>query len=141
VQHERFQLRAQGNRLRAVPLTAPRGAILDRNGLVIAENVPGYSVKLFASSRDSLSALLTQFQRIVPIDSFQIEEVLQRYRASPFQPALVLGDASFQVVAQLEEHRSALPGLVIQAEPKRQYPDSSAVAHVVGYVGEVTESD
>ncbi|MEP7325644.1 MAG: hypothetical protein ABI836_06840, partial [Gemmatimonadota bacterium] len=50
VQHERFQLRAQGNRLRAVPLTAPRGAILDRNGRVIAENVPGYSVKLFASS-------------------------------------------------------------------------------------------
>lgn len=141
VQHERFQLRAQGNRLRAVPLTAPRGAILDRNGRVIAENVPGYSVKLFASSRDSLSALLQEFQRIVPIDSFQIAEVMARYRDSPFQPALVLGDASFQVVAQLEEHRSALPGLVIQAEPKRQYPDSNAVAHLVGYVGEVTVSD
>lgn len=141
VQHERFQLRAEGNRLRAVPLTAPRGAILDRNGRVIAENVPGYSVKLFASSSDSLRSLLTIFQSIVPVDSLHVEEVLQRYRSSPFQPALVLGDASFQVVARLEEHRSALPGLVIQAEPKRQYPDSQAVAHLVGYVGEVTESD
>ncbi|MEP7326258.1 MAG: penicillin-binding transpeptidase domain-containing protein, partial [Gemmatimonadota bacterium] len=108
---------------------------------VIAENVPGYSVKLFASSLDSLRSLLQVFTGIVPIDSFQVEEVLQRYRASPFQPALVLGDASFVVVARLEEHRGALPGLVIQAEPKRQYPDSSAVAHVVGYVGEVTEND
>ena len=141
VQHERFRLRAQGNRLRSVPLTAPRGAILDRNGRIIAENVPGYSVKLFASSRDSLRALLDVFQRIVPIDSSQIEGVLQRYKGSPFQPALVLGDASFGVVARLEEHRSALPGLVIQAEPKRQYPDSQAVAHLVGYVGEVTERD
>ena len=42
VEHDRFQLRAQGNRLRAVPLHPPRGAILDRNGLIIAENVPGY---------------------------------------------------------------------------------------------------
>ena len=45
------------------------------------------------------------------------------------------------MVARLEEHRAVLPGLVIQAEPKRQYPDSQAVAHLVGYVGEVTESD
>jgi penicillin-binding protein 2 len=141
VQHERFQVRAEGNRLRAVPLTAPRGAILDRNGRVIAENVPGYSVKLFASSTDSLRALLKVFQQIVPLDSSRTDEVVQRFRASPFQPALVLGDASFQVVARLEEHRSALPGLVIQAEPKRQYPDSQAVAHLVGYVGEVTEND
>lgn len=141
VEHDRFQLRAQGNRLRAVPLTSPRGAILDRNGLIIAENVPGYSVKLFASSRDSLKALLETFRVIVPLDSSSINDVLRRYVSSPFQPAVVLGDASFDVVARLEEHRAVLPGLVIQAEPKRQYPDSQAVAHLVGYVGEVTESD
>ncbi|MEO8201859.1 MAG: penicillin-binding protein 2 [Gemmatimonadota bacterium] len=141
VEHDRFQLRAQGNRLRAVPLTSPRGAILDRNGLVIAENVPGYSVKLFASSRDSLKSLLETFRQIVPLDSSDVTDVLRRYVSSPFQPAPVLGDASFDVVARLEEHRAALPGLVIQAEPKRQYPDSQAVAHLVGYVGEVTEGD
>ena len=141
VEHDRFQLRAQGNRLRAVPLAAPRGAILDRNGLIIAENVPGYSVKLFAVSRDSLKALLEIFQQIVPLDSNHVADVLRRYSAAPFQPAVVLGDAAFDVVARLEERRALLPGLVIQAEPKRQYPDSQAVAHLVGYVGEVTESD
>jgi penicillin-binding protein 2 len=141
VEHDRFQVRAQGNRLRAVPLAAPRGAILDRNGLVIAENVPGYSVKLFASSIDSLKSLLETFRRIVPLDSSLVSEVLHRYAAAPFQPAAVLGDATNEVVARLEERRAVLPGLVIQAEPKRQYPDSQAVAHLVGYVGEVTESD
>lgn len=141
VEHDRFQLRAQGNRLRSVPLASPRGAILDRNGLVIAENVPGYSVKLFASSRDSLRSLLDVFRQIVPLDSANVLEVLRRYSAAPFQPAVVLGDAPFVVVARLEERRALLPGLVIQAEPKRQYPDSQAVAHLVGYVGEVTEGD
>ncbi len=141
VEHERFQLRAQGNRLRAVPLASPRGAILDRNGRVIAENVPGYSVKLFAVSQDSLRSLLEVFQRIVPFDSSRVDEVLRRFAAAPFQPVVVLGDAPFEIVARLEERRALLPGLVIQAEPKRQYPDSHAVAHLVGYVGEVTEGD
>ena len=141
VEHDRFQLRAEGNRLRAVPLASPRGAILDRNGLVIAENVPGYSVKLFAVSRDSLRSLLETFRLIVPLDSSHVAEVIRRYGAAPFQPAVVLGDASFDIVSRLEERRALLPGLVIQAEPKRQYPDSQAVAHLVGYVGEVTEGD
>src|SRR6476660_4820238 len=76
IQHDKFQLKAETNRLRPIALTPPRGAILDRRGRIIAENVPGYSVKLLASSRDSLRSLLQEFQGIVPIDSFQIEEVL-----------------------------------------------------------------
>jgi penicillin-binding protein 2 len=53
----------------------------------------------------------------------------------------VLGDAPFSVVSALEERRVAIPGLLIQAEPKRYYPDTSVLAHLVGYVGEVTEGE
>src|ERR671927_1863261 len=60
IQHEKFQLKAETNRLRPIALTPPRGAILDRRGRIIAENVPGYSVKLLASSRDSLRAVLVR---------------------------------------------------------------------------------
>ena len=58
-----------------------------------------------------------------------------------YQPVVVFGDADFETVARLEEHRAVLPGLVIQSEPKRLYPAGKAVAHLVGYVSEVTESD
>jgi penicillin-binding protein 2 len=54
---------------------------------------------------------------------------------------VVLGTGSFETVSRLEEHRTLLPGLVIQSEPRRYYPDSQAVAHLVGYIGEVTERD
>jgi penicillin-binding protein 2 len=141
VQHDKFQLKAETNRLRPIPLTPPRGTIFDRNGKVIAENVPGYSVKLIASSADSLRAVLARVRRFVPLEDAQVTDIVERFQQARYQPALVFGDASFEIIAKLEEHRSALPGLVIQAEPKRLYPAGKSVAHLAGYVSEVTEAD
>ena len=141
IQHEKFQLRAETNRLRPIPLAPPRGTIFDRNGSVIADNVPGYSVKVLAPSVDSLRAVIARIGRFVPIDTADVEEVVRRYLQARYQPAVVFGDATFETIARLEEHRAVLPGLVIQSEPKRLYPAGKAVAHLVGYVSEVTEND
>lgn len=141
LQHDRYRLQSESNRLRPIPLPAPRGLILDRHGAVIAENVPGYSVSLLAPNADSLKAMLARLQGILPVDSATVERLVERFRAAPYEPTVVDKDAPFPVVSELEERSAFLPGLVIQTEPKRQYPDSSAVAHLVGYVGEVTEQD
>jgi len=141
IQHEKFQLRAETNRLRPIALAPPRGAIFDRNGEIIAENVPGYSVKVLAPSADSLHAVLARIARFVPLDTADAADVVRRFQQARYQPAVVFGDAKFETVARLEEHRAVLPGLVIQSEPKRLYPAGKAVAHLVGYVAEVTESD
>jgi len=63
LQHDKFQLKAETNRLRPISLTSPRGSILDRHGKILAENVPGYSVKLIAPSTDSLRAVLSRVGR------------------------------------------------------------------------------
>jgi penicillin-binding protein 2 len=115
IQHEKYQLRAETNRLRPIALTAPRGTILDRNGRVIAENVPGYSVKVLAPSVDSLRAVLGRIGRFVPIDTADVEEVVRRFHQARYQPVVVFGDATFETIARLEEHRAVLPGLVIQS--------------------------
>ncbi|MFI5209979.1 MAG: penicillin-binding protein 2 [Gemmatimonadales bacterium] len=141
LEHERFRLRAESNRLRPVPMTAARGTITDRQGRIIAETVPGHSVALLASREDSLRSVLVRFSRLVPIDSSTVEDVIARFRDARYQPAQVLGDASTAEVARLEEHRADLPGLVVQPEPKRTYPNGHAVAHLVGYVGEVSPAD
>jgi len=141
IQHEKFQLKAETNRLRPVSLTAPRGQILDRNGRIIAENVPGYSVKLIAANADSVRATLARLRPLLPMDSAGVESIVRRYRQTPFQPVTIVGDAPFDLVSRLEEHRPLYPGLVVQAEPKRVYPMGRAVAHLVGYVAEVSEND
>ena len=139
--HGKYQLQSETNRLRPIPLPAPRGVIYDRNGHVMAENVPGYTVSLLPGPEMNLRSTLARIASIANIDSADIERVLQRARRAPYQPALVLGDAHFSVVSALEERRVAIPGLLIQAEPKRYYPDTGIVSHLVGYVGEVTEGE
>ncbi|HYX82287.1 MAG TPA: penicillin-binding protein 2 [Gemmatimonadales bacterium] len=139
--HGKYQLQSETNRLRPIPLPAPRGVIYDRNGRVMAENVPGYTVALLPGPEDNLRSTLARIASIANIDSVEIAKVLQRARRAPYQPALVLSDAPFRVVSALEERRVAIPGLLIQAEPKRYYPDTAVIAHLVGYVGEVTEAE
>jgi len=141
LQRDRYRLKSESNRLRPVPLPAARGLIVDRHGAVIAENVPGYSVSLLSADEDSLRSMLRRLEPLIPLDSAATERVVARFRAAPYQPTVLVKDASFVLVSKLEEHRVELPGLVIQTEPKRQYPDGPVVAHLVGYVSEVTQQE
>ncbi len=148
LEHGKFKLQSETNRLRPIILPAPRGIITDRNGRVLADNVPGYTVSLLPGTEPTLDAqvasLRNRLERITPMigmDSAGVERVLARFRRAPYQPALVLADAPFAVVSQLEERRLLVPGLVIQTEPKRYYPDSGVAAHLLGSMGEVTEQE
>lgn len=141
LEHSKYQLQSESNRLRPIPLPAPRGIITDRDGKILAENVPGYTVSLLPGDEASLRATLERLAPFVKLDSAGIDRVLARYHRTPYLPVSVLSNANLQTVSALEERRLVFPGLVIQPEPKRFYPDSSVVAHLVGYVAEVTEAE
>jgi len=141
LQHAQYVLQSEENRLREVPLPAPRGVIYDRNGLIIAENLPGYSVSLLAPGVDSLRAALKRLAGTITLSPEQINQAVRRFRRAPNRPAVIFPDASFDVVSVLEEHRVEFPGLIIQSAPKRYYPDGPAMAAFVGYTGEVNEAE
>jgi len=137
----RYRVRSELNRMRSVPIPAPRGLITDRNGVVLAENEPGYSVGLLAPSVDSLRATIKRIAPLLRLSSRDAEEAERAFRRTPYRPALLRRDASFDLVSALEERRVVIPGLVIQAEPRRRYPFGDIAAHVVGYVAEITEQE
>ena len=141
LQHSQYALASEKNRLREVPIPAPRGQIYDRTGAIIAENIPGYTVSLLAPGEDSLRAALVRLSGTIQLSEADIADAVKRYRRSPNRPAVIFGDASFDLVSVLEEHRVEFPGLIIQAAPKRYYPDGPAVAALVGYTGEITEAE
>jgi penicillin-binding protein 2 len=141
LEHAAYALQSETNRLREVPLPAPRAIIYDRNGAVIAENLPGYSVSILAKTSESLRAALKQLSGVINLSPDQIEAAVRRFRQAPNRPTVILADASFDIVSVLEERRVDFPGLIIQASPKRYYPDKEAVASFVGYTGEITESE
>jgi penicillin-binding protein 2 len=141
LQHAQYVLQSEENRLREVPLPAPRGVIYDRRGQIIAENLPGYSVSLLAPGVDSLRAALRRLAGTIPMSPEQINQAIRRFRRAPNRPAVIFPDASFDVVSVLEEHRVEFPGLIIQSAPKRYYPDGPAMAAFIGYTGEVNEAE
>ena len=139
--HRSYDLQSRSNRLRELPLPAPRGVIFDRHNKVIADNVIGYSVSVLALKEDTLRAVLQRLTGTISITPAQIEQSLRRFRRAPARPTVIIPDASFDVVSVLEERRAQFPGLIIQSAPRRFYPDGPAVASFVGYVGEVSESE
>jgi penicillin-binding protein 2 len=141
IQHARYVTEAEENRLREVPLPAARGLIRDRNGLVIAENIPGYRVSVLAPRLDSLQSVLRRIASVIPLSQDQMDIAVRRFRRNASRPTDILTSASFDLVSRLEEHRVMFPGLIIQEAPKRYYPDGSAVWALVGYTGEVNEAE
>lgn len=139
--HATYELQSKSNRLRELPLPAPRGVIFDRHNKVIADNVIGYSISVLAMKEDTLRAVLQRLTGTINITPAQIEQSLRRFRRAPTRPTVIIPDASFDVVSVLEEHRAQFPGLIIQSAPRRFYPDGPAVASFVGYVGEVSETE
>ena len=139
--NQRWVLQSEENRLREVPLPAARGIIYDRARRIIAENAVGYSVSLLTQSEDSLRATLARLRGTIPVTNQQVEAAIRRYRRDRARPAVIIPDASFDVISVLEEHRIDFPSLIIQSAPKRYYPDSGAVSAFVGYTGEINETE
>lgn len=136
-----YKLQAESNRLRALPVPAPRGTIFDRNGRVIADNVPGYAVTVMPASRDSVIRVLDHLREYVEISDPQMTRLLRTLERYPRQPLTVDLDTDFADVSALEERRHEFPGVYVEMRPKRRYRAGPAVSHLIGYIGEITAGE
>lgn len=141
VRNDEFVLRADDNRFDVVPIPAPRGTILDRNGKIVAETVTGYSLAVEPGPADSIRARLAPIAPLLRLDSAAIEEVVVRARTSRGKPVQVAAHLTFEQVSRLEERRGRLQGVRLETRPVRRYPAGAAVAHVVGYVLEINDRE
>ncbi|MBI4408146.1 MAG: penicillin-binding protein 2 [Gemmatimonadetes bacterium] len=136
-----YALQSDLNRLRPIPVPAPRGTIYDRNGRIVADNLPGYALLLLPAPRDSIRSTLRRLAPVVGLTSAHITALLAKQAAQPNQPLVVSNDLSFQQLAAVEERRQRFPGVFIDMRPKRRYPAGRAAAHLVGYVAEISEEE
>ena len=141
LKNKQLLLQSEENRLRQIPLPAPRGLIYDRNGKLIADNAVGYSIALLTESEDSLRANMTRLGGTIAITRKQFEAAIARYRKDRGRPVVIIPDASFDVISMLEEHRLDFPNMIVQSSPKRIYPAGKAVGAFAGYIAEISESE
>lgn len=139
IQSGHFTDLAEKNRIRTIPIIAPRGKILDRYGRVIVDNYPSFSILLLRDDPKQIKRDLPQITTGLGITAQDLEQQLAEARDEPkFQPLVVKPEASDADLAFVESHRLDLPELELMMVQRRKYPPDDFLAHVIGYVGEVS---
>jgi penicillin-binding protein 2 len=142
VQGSHYRERAENNRLRMEPIEAPRGLINDRAGRLLVDNVPSYDLFLDRSRTADLEASLEFAAGILEGGKDELYAALDRERESPlFNPILVAESLSLSQVAQLSVRGLEHPEFEIGVRQLRLYRHGPVTAHVLGYLGEVTQED
>src|SRR5579871_5108519 len=137
-----FRELAEQNRIRKVPILAPRGKLFDREGRLLVDNYPSVSCFLVREQNKNLDADLPLIAKGLNLDLDQLRAELRHYRAAPgYQPIPIKQDITADEQAFIEAHRNELPELETIDEERRLYPRDGFAANLIGYVGEVSEDD
>src|SRR5258706_10834749 len=138
---DKYESLAERNRVRTVPILAPRGKIVDREGRTIVDNYPSFSVLLL---RDQVKNIEPDVDRIADGLNMRPADVRDRVRrfayAPAYEPLVLKDDITPDELAFIEAHKNELPELETIRVHRRLYPKNGFLAHVIGYVGEVSDT-
>src|SRR5580693_9365467 len=140
MQSDLYASAAERNRIRNVPILAPRGKILDREGRTIVDNYPSFSALLLRDSSRDLNADADLIAQGLHMDANEVRARVLHFAAMPqYQPIFLKEDITPDELSFIEAHRNELPELDTIMAHRRLYPRNGFMAHLIGYVGEVTE--
>ena len=140
-QGEHFQRLSEENRTARIELPAPRGIIRDQHGVILASTRPAFTVSIMPAEVVDLSALLDRLSEILGRPVAELREEYDHNRIGRFKPVPLLRNAPLGVVTRLEEEQSYLPGVLVESEPVRTYPNGIFASHLLGYVREVSREE
>ncbi len=140
VRGDDYALQAEKNYIRDVPILAPRGKILDRQGRIIVDNYPSFSALLLRDQTREVSKDVPAIAQGLHMTPEDVRERLRKFAALPqYQPIILKDDITPDELAFIEGHRNELPELDTIMSHRRLYPKGGFMANLIGYVGEVRE--
>jgi len=129
------------NRIRLVPLIAPRGNIYDRNGELLAGNRLAFDCAIIPQEFDVDKGKMRQLSGLLDLPSGTLEETIEEDIVAPFIPLVLKKDIGRKTAIAISERSVDFPGLIIQTYPTRHYPNSNIASHVAGYLGKITKKE
>ncbi|NLE00383.1 MAG: penicillin-binding protein 2 [Fibrobacter sp.] len=138
---------SKDNAMREKAIIPPRGRILDRNGIVLARNRPSYSICVLPykiKNRKQTIQTLCQIKDsagVAVFDSLELDKIFRKAQLRRFEQTRIKEDVTLDIVSVIEEHSMELPGIIVETESRREYTLGPAAFHVIGYMGEIPESD
>ena len=143
VRGDYYSERAENQRVRLIPIPAPRGAIFDRNGKLLVDSRPTYNVVL---SNEPLKAVnindrVDDYSRGLNMDrQFVVERLNLIKKQNDFETMVLKENVGIQEISWVESHATEFPELRVELQPQRYYPLGTSLSHVLGYVGEISPS-
>lgn len=140
--YEDYQTRSNGNRIKVLPVAPNRGLIYDRNGVLLAENKPVYSLEIVPEEVKSLENTLTFLQALMGINEEEIASFKRALKGQRrFKPVALRSGLTDEDVAIFASRAHRFPGVSIEARLARHYPFANTLTHVLGYVAKINKQD
>jgi penicillin-binding protein 2 len=142
VQHDIYRTQSDRNRVQLQPIPPKRGLIYDRNGTLLAENIPSYSLVIVKEQVDDLGKTISLLQNLIEIDEEHIRKfrrLLRHHR--PYAAVPLKLKLTPEEIAIISVNRYRLPGVDVDAQLARHYVQGEYLAHVLGYVGRINEEE
>lgn len=135
----RYRKLSEQNRIRLIPMEAPRGRVFDIRGNLLATNRPSYDI--VATPEDATPDLFSKLAALLKVPESIIRERMSAPREYPFAPAVIAEDISQELLHTVEQRRPELPGVEIQVSFLRYYPYAETASHVIGYIGKINQEE
>lgn len=143
IMHDHYVTKSTANRVQVQPLTPTRGLIYDRNGVLLAENLPSHNLQLVMERVQNLDETIATLRKFVEISAWEEKRFQSRLKRSrrPFE-AVVLKEQLTEIdIAKIAANQYFLDGVEVDASLIRRYPFGTTFAHVLGYVGKINETE
>ncbi|MBB4639158.1 penicillin-binding protein 2 [Longimicrobium terrae] len=131
--------RSEENRMRGIPIPAPRGTILDRHGDVVATSITSYSIAVLPGDSAVVHNTLNDLAPFLGLSAENVADLMVKRNRRQHDLLEVTDRATFSQAAAIEERRSAFTNLMVVERPQRYYPGGAAIGHISGYVTEITK--
>ncbi|MBU3002924.1 penicillin-binding protein 2 [Paraglaciecola arctica] len=139
---EDYQTRANGNRIKVLPVAPNRGLIYDRNGILLAENRPVFSLQIIPEEIDDLDITIQELSDLLEIDDEDVSDFYKDLKGNRrFKPVNLVNRLTPKEVALFSAKQHNYPGVSVEARLARYYPYGSALTHVLGYVAKINKKD
>ncbi len=142
-EHEKYQNLSENNRIQLQPITPNRGVIYDRNGVILAENLPAYRLTVVRERAHNLQVTLDFINQLIGLSEYELKTFKKalKYARRPYQAITLKRNLSAEEIAKVMVNRFYLPGIDVDAELVRHYPNGKEFAHVLGYVGRINQKE
>lgn len=141
LQGKKFKSLSENNRIRIVKIPAPRGIIFDRKGKSLVDNYPSFDLSIIPEDVNDLESTIKELSGLLNVNADLFKAKLKEAQGNPpFKPIKVKTNLDYREVAIVETNKLYLPGITIEIEPKRLYIFDKLAAHLIGYMGKISES-